>query len=299
MWFLQTLNEKYEAEVSVVLSIQNVPENVSFDEGGDLTFNVMLRDDGTELLGYSVGSRLVVKADWSEFKNDNGRLTLPLSALSTRVINSVRPSTEFVKFVSDTLVLNVKKEVATLPVSVNRSFTVADNCELLSIETMPSTVIVAALPDVLSSMNSIATESLEGVVLSMDTVLTLALDGGKGVSADPANVQVKFRFERLVKKEVRVPLELVNFPHNSAWYSFPVSVNISFDVASADYDKVVPGDFKVQLDYNDFMNAAVGDGVHFSLVSSPGLATNIYLEPSAIIKTEEADRMYRYNSLLW
>lgn len=285
MWLLQTLNDKYETSIPFTLVIENKPTTADFEEGERCKVDVVLRDYGTVLMGYIFDGNKEIKVDYSEFTDVDGRLTLPVSAIKSRVMSAVEPSTTIIQFVDDEVVLNLKSVVEKKPVVVTEDFMLADNCDILSIEAVPSTVTVTALPSILASLDNIATASLRGVRVTCDTTVNVALDTPVGVLASPTNVKVKIAVSSVVRKEVRVPLELVNFPPFSDWTTFPVAVDIAFDVEKADYDKVGPGDFEVLIDYNDYLNTPEGADVAIILSSTSPMASNVEIAPSAIIKS--------------
>ncbi|MBE6297865.1 MAG: hypothetical protein E7088_05180 [Bacteroidales bacterium] len=299
MWLLQTLNEKYETDISFALVVENAPEGVEFEEGDNHRLSIVLRDYGTVLMGYLFDDNMRVEADYSEFSEENGRLVLPVSAIKSRVMSAVEPSTTIIQFVDDEIVLNIKRDVEKRNVAVASDFALDNNCDLLSVEATPATVTVTALPGVLSSMDNISTVSLRGLTVSGDTVVRVALENREGVLVSPSSVDVKIAVSSVMSKVVRVPLELVNFPPMSTWTLVPVDVDISFDVAKADYDKVVPGDFKVILDYNDYVNAPDGGDVALILASSSPLASNVAITPSVIIKSKANQIIAFDGNMMW
>lgn len=299
MWLLQTLNEKYETDISFTLVVENTPAAIGFEEGNSHKVSIVLRDYGTVLMGYLFDENMMVEVDYSEFAEDNGRLVLPVSAIKSRVMSALEPSTTIIQFVDDEIVFNIKRAVEKRNISVAGDFGLESNCDLLSVEAMPATVTVTALPGVLSSLENISTVSLSGLRVGGDTVVRVALENREGVLVSPSSVDVKITVSTVMSKEVRVPLELVNFPPMNTWSLFPVDVDICFDVAKADYDKVVPGDFKVVLDYNDYVNTPDGGDVALILASSSSAASNVTITPSVITKSKAKQMVTFDGNMMW
>ena len=158
MWLLQTLNEKYETDISFTLVVENAPADIEFEEGNNHRLSIVLRDYGTVLMGYIFDDNMKVKVDYSEFSEENGRLVLPVSAIKSRAMSVVEPSTTIIQFVDDEFVLNIKRTVEKRNVSVASDFGVDSNCDLLSVEATPATVTVTALSvPTFSSANSAVT----------------------------------------------------------------------------------------------------------------------------------------------
>ena len=88
LWLLQVLNEDYETDIPFNVTVQNIPDNVELVDKDDIEFGVRLHDRGTALLRYKFGHSRSVAVDYSEFRKQNGVLSLPVSVLKRQVANA-------------------------------------------------------------------------------------------------------------------------------------------------------------------------------------------------------------------
>ncbi len=284
LWLLQTLNEKYETDIPFTVHIGNVPSDMKLEEGNNYELRAVLRDNGTVLVGYKFDDNPVINVNYKEFGYNNGRLTLPASAVKNKVLENLEPSTSLVNFLSDTIVFNIKKDVRTLPVKVDTSrLKVAGNCELLHVAAIPDKVTVVALPGVLSDEDSVMTEPITDIFLNSTKEMNVRLVSDNYVTLDPSSVKVVFDVAQLEHRSVRVQLLKDEFPLTSDEAALPVFVYISFEVAKSDADKVSPSDFAVMANFKDYLNTNT-DSVKLHLEKSPEYARNVVLTPSALSK---------------
>ena len=78
-----------------------------------------------------------------------------------------------------------------------------------------------------------------------------------------------------------VPIKRINFPVHFYALWLPTEIELSFEVSESSYDVLGPGDFVVQLDYNEMLKVGSGK-VELKLVKSHSLAKNVVLKPSTI-----------------
>lgn len=281
LWLLQTLNDDYETDVAFGISVNGVPGNIELSEPGDIEVKVRLHDKGTVLAGYKMGGEEPIAVDFSSFKYGNGVLSLPVSVLKNEVQSRLQSTTSIVRFVTDTLHINVRQNQKLLPVHVSGRFDAADHYEVVGVEVSPSSVMVAATPDALEKMEAVNTEFIVKKYMKADKVITakILLDGA--VSVEPSEVKVHVKVAPLKMKKVRVPLTKVNFPayYHSLW--LPTEVELAFEVSDTHYELLGPSDFVVQIDYNDVLNAH-GRPVELKLTSSPSEAKNVVVTPAKI-----------------
>ena len=105
-WLLQTLNESFETEISVPLTLKNVPEKVHITTELPSEVHITIRDRGTTLLRffrYTVQNAIEVDFEKYDAGLTNARVQVPLTDLQrliqsqlgvTSRIISVRPDTE-------------------------------------------------------------------------------------------------------------------------------------------------------------------------------------------------------------
>ena len=282
LWLLQVLNEEYETDIPFNVTVLNLPDNIELVDKDDIEFGVRLHDRGTTLLRYKIGHRKPLAVDYAEFKKQNGVLSLPVSVFKKQVANSLESSSSVVQYNEDTIYINVKHNRKLLPVKFNGKIDAAEHFEISDIKILPSDVMVSATPERLEEMSFVNTEYIVKKYLKSDKEFTVRIVTDELMNVEPAEVRVKVEVSPLKVKKVRVPIKRVNFPVHFYALWLPTEIEVSFEVAEAYYDVIGPGDFVVQLNYNDLLKAGNGK-VELQLVKSHSLAKNVVLKPSAII----------------
>ena len=280
LWLLQVLNEDYETDIPFYVTVQNLPDNIELVDD-DVEFGVRLHDRGTTLLRYKLSSEMDVVVDYSELRKQKGVLSLPVSVLKKQVTAAVESSSSIVHYNEDTIYINVKQNRKLLPVRLNGKFDTAEHFEISNIKIIPSDVMVSATPEKLESMSCVDTEYIVKKYLKSDKEFMVRIVSDELMNVEPAEVKVQVEVSPLKVKKVRVPIKRKNFPLHFYALWLPTEVEVSFEVSESHYDMIGPGDFLVQLDYNDLLKTGNGN-VELMLVKSSSLAKNIVVKPAVV-----------------
>ncbi len=281
LWFTLTLNRVYETDILVSVYVRNVPKGVALENGGNIPLRVMVSGEGTDLFGHIFDEGIAVSVDYSELSRKGGRLSMPSVLLRNRVNEGLGSALSLKSFLSDSIVATVRRATATVPVKKNRlELTAAQGCELLDVKYEPVEVRVTALVDEIAGITEVATPVLVCDGLRRDTVFELTFLPGKYIDVKPEKVQVSVKVSRYVNNVVTVPVEYVKFPSEINLGFLPQDVNVAYEVLEADTGKVKPGDFSVQLLFDDYARCVVlgkiGDLERkFTVTSAPSYVKNI------------------------
>ena len=100
-WLITTLNETYEKEFTIPVSIANIPKNAVLTSADTDTIKVTIRDKGFALFSYQFGDVLKkIRPSFRTYSRNNGMGVVPASDLkkliaqqlsSTSVITAVKP----------------------------------------------------------------------------------------------------------------------------------------------------------------------------------------------------------------
>ena len=118
MWVLKALNEKYEARISIAVTVTGVPNGIELEELEEGELEVIVHDNGTNLIKYLFTDVPPIKVDYSELNDNNGVLTMPVSALTNRASLLFDPSASLLHFNKELLTVRVRLEKKVLPVVV-------------------------------------------------------------------------------------------------------------------------------------------------------------------------------------
>lgn len=297
LWMLKVLNEKYETDITVAVAVTGIPEGVELDvEEDGVELLVYVEDYGSKLLKYMFGDSPEVTVDYSEFKDDNGRLSIPVSLLENRVVSSLHQSTELQHFQNEVLEVRIKKNERYLPVDCMYDIAAVEHLELKSVKFEPEKVRVTAPPSFFYKNDAVEYEPIVADSVFKDTVFYVdALECGKYVDVEPQRVKVSVDIEPLAQIRIMVPLTRINVPADSlkalnlaSVYNVPDSVAVKFEVSHKHSKQIDKKAFSVVLDFNDFARQDRKSPVYFYLKSFPKYldANGISLEPASISLSE-------------
>lgn len=279
MWLLQTLNYKYETDVAFRVNVEGLPSDVELDKE-DTYFMARVRDYGTTLIGYEFKGATPLTVNYEELIYINGRLVLPLFTAMKKIENEIGSSGSVVRLLQDTLVIDVKRDVALLPVRLDGVIDAADHYMVTDVEIVPSEVNVYATASDLESINEVRTEYLVKKYLKSGISFKASLVAGDLMTIEPSTVDVHVSVQRLVEKKVNVPVDYIGFP---AGYSglLPGEVELSFEIPESDAESIGAKEFKVYVDYKELLSSGTGKG-EFTVLPSSHKVVNVKAEPSQI-----------------
>ena len=116
-----TLNQDYETDIRFSVSVKGVPDDVKISSQ-DQEVLVRVRDRGTTLMNYKLGSFLPISVNYSEFLNKKGRLLLSAEMLQKNIKKQLSSSTTFLAFSPDTLIYYTQESATRFPVALNGAF---------------------------------------------------------------------------------------------------------------------------------------------------------------------------------
>ena len=103
-WLLMTLNETYEQEIRIPVSMVNVPDNVVLLSSETDTVKVTVRDKGLVLLGYVYGDALrPMRLNFKSYVRGTGSASVTASELQRLVYQQLSASSKIVSVKSDKL----------------------------------------------------------------------------------------------------------------------------------------------------------------------------------------------------
>lgn len=253
LWFSLTLNRIYETDISVSVRVENVPDGVLLENGGEIPVRLAVRGEGTALFGYFFKDGKPMGVDYGSFVRTGGNLAVPVNVIRSRVVESLGPSLSLKGFLADSLVATVRRATAVVPVRRGRlDLRAARGCEIVSVECEPAEVRVTAFVDEVPHIKEVTTAALVCDSLDCDTVLEVSFLPGKFIDVMPAKVLVSVGVSQYVERRVSVPVEYVKFPSDINLGFLPQDVDVVYEVLEINEEKVRPSDFSVQLYFDDY-----------------------------------------------
>ena len=253
-WLITTLNETYEKEFAIPVSISGIPKNAVLTSDDTDTIKVTIRDKGFALFSYQFGDVLkMVRPSFRTYSRNNGMGVIPSSDLkklvaqqlsSTSVITAVKP--ERLEFYYN---YGNKKRV---PVRWSGRVIPEELYYISRVEYVPDSVTIYASDEKLDSISILYTEPLNYANFRDTLSITCHLAKIKGVKVVPERVKINFFTDVLTEENIEgVPIQGINLPEGKVLRTFPAKVNVSFVTGVSIYRNLRPEDFTVVADYNE------------------------------------------------
>ena len=251
-WLMTTLNETYEVEYKVPLTVVGVPKNVVMTSEPSDTVRVTIKDKGFVIMAYSAYSQispLMVK--FSTYANaKTGQGTIPLADLIKMMRQQIYGSSLLTSLKCDnsdfTFNYGQNKKVKVM---LAGKIIPAKNYYLANVQIVPEVVSVYADKHQLESIKAVLTENLNLSNISDTVSRVVDLCAITGAKIVPSKVKVTLYPDVLTEGSAEVPIVAINKPNNLIIRTFPKMAKVRYSVGSKVYRLVRPSDFDVEVDY--------------------------------------------------
>jgi hypothetical protein len=253
-WLITTLNETYEKEFTIPVSIANIPKNAVLTSADTDTIKVTIRDKGFALFSYQFGDVLKkIRPSFRTYSRNNGMGVVPASDLkkliaqqlsSTSVITAVKPDKlEFYYNYGN------KKRV---PLRWSGRVIPEELYYISRVDYSPDSVTIYASDEKLDSISMIYTEPLNYANFRDTLVAHCEVAKTKGVKVVPEQVKVTFVTDLLTEERIEgIPIQCLNMPEGKVLRTFPAKVAVKFVTGASIYRTLRPEDFTVYADYEE------------------------------------------------
>jgi hypothetical protein len=115
----------------------------------------------------------------------------------------------------------------------------------------PDSIIISGAESIVDTTNVIFTKKKKFLELDNSIVENMKLSSIKNVSFSRNDVNISFIVEEYTESNIKVPIRVINKPDSIVLRTFPNKNTISFLVALNDYDKIIPPQFDIVVDYKE------------------------------------------------
>lgn len=256
-WLFTTLNEVYEYEFSIPVSVVGIPKNAVLTSEETDTVRMTIRDKGITLLTYMYGDVLKkVNVSFKTYSKSNGTGVITASELQKLVYQQLASGSRITSVKPDKLEFyynyGAKKKV---PVRLSGRVIPEEMFFISRVAYSPDSINIYASHEKLDSINVVYTEQLNYANFRDTLIAHCELAKIKGVKMVPDHVNVSLFTDVLTEEEIEgVPIKAINMPAGKSLRTFPAKVNISFVTGVSVYRNLKPTDFTVIADYKEIMS---------------------------------------------
>lgn len=291
-WLLMTLNETYERELSIPITITNVPKNVVLTSDETDSIRVTIRDKGITLVTYMYGDGLKnISVNFNSYARNNGTGIISTPELQKLVYQQLASSSKIMTVKPEKMEYyfnyGAKKRV---PVRWSGRV-IPDELYFISrVQYWPDSVDVYASTEKLDSINTMYTEQLNYANFRDTLLVNVHLSRGKGVKTVPDMVKVGFFTDVLTDEDIEgVPIEGINMPPGKVLRTFPARVTVHFVTGVSVYKNLKIEDFTVVADYKE-MKANPSEKCRIYLKKAPPGISRARLNVDAVDYLIEEDQ---------
>ena len=291
-WLQTTLNEVYEREFAIPVSVVGIPKNAVLTSDEVDTVRMTIRDKGITLLTYMYGDGLKkISVNFKTYAKSNGTGVIAAAELQKLVYQQLANGSRITSVKPDKLEFfynyGAKK---TVPVRWSGRVIPEELFFISRVAYNPDSITIYASSEKLDSINVIYTEKLNYANFRDTLIANCELAKIRGVKMIPDHVRVTFFTDVLTEEEIEgVPIKAINMPVGKSLRTFPAKVNVSFVAGVSVYRNLQPTDFTVVADYNEIINHPT-EKCHIYLKSVPRGISRARLGTSMVdylIETEE------------
>lgn len=253
LWISHSLNRYYNYSLSVPVKFVNLPgnkillaqlpENLRFD----------IRTSGLKLLFILLKkpySELTV--DFNSLKGDNKLQSYSISSGNLNLKSSINFEVDVKRISPDTLFFankkGVSKNVAIRPVlsiSADKGFVISK--PLIN----PAFITITGDSSEIKGIDSIATTPLYLNMVNKNYSGKLTLvKPSENIYLNINEINVSFTADRILQKEIEIPIDILNKPNGTHVKVFPGKVKISYSSANADFSDIDENSFKATVNFS-------------------------------------------------
>ena len=253
-WLSLTLNDTYEREFSIPVSVVDIPKNAVLTSDEVDTIKMTIRDKGIILVAYQYGDYLKrLRIPFKNYTRNNGSGSVPAAELQKLVYQQLVSSSKITACNPDKLEFfynyGTNKKV---PVRWSGRVIPEELYFISRVDYLPDSVTVYASDEKLDSINMIYTETLNYANFRDTLTISCNLAKIKGVKIVPEKVKINFYTDVLTEENIEgVPIQGINLPDGKALRTFPAKVTVSFVTGVNVFRNLTPDDFTVVADYNE------------------------------------------------
>lgn len=282
-WCFEAFKEVNTVEISVPLRLTNVPENVVVTTELPKDVRITLRDKNSSLFFYRYFQTMApVEIDFSHYANPSCHVRLPKEDVRRGLKNNFETSTELLGLRPDTLEYFYSYGTSkTVETRLQGKLAPADGYYIVRQELHPALATVYATERQLDTISAALTLPYYHTDLTESFSTQIYLQDVKGAKFLPDTVRLSVEVDRLVEKTLALPVQPLNFPEDVRLRTFPMKVNVTFQVGMKEFRNVTEADFKLVLDANDLTDATANTCA-VRIVEQPAAAFRLRLSQSEV-----------------
>lgn len=259
-WLFTAGKEQREADFDIALRLTEVPDNVVITTQPPKNVTLRLHDEAFTLMRYKYMPKRPHSIDikWSDIVSEDGHIRLQMADVLKPIISSLSSTTTVVSRRPDVYEIFFNYgQCKVVPTRLYGSINASDDYNIVSSEVSPATVKVYASKAVLDTLKCVYTETVRVNDLKGKKTIGIKFRQEPGIKIVPSTGTLTIDADRYAEKTVQVNVRSINLPAHTTLRTFPSKVDVTFQVATSQYQDITEEAFDIVIDYNKLPKALV------------------------------------------
>lgn len=283
-WYLQSLQQDYEIEISIPVRYRNIPPEIAFTDSLPDRITARLRDKGSILLNYSFGRNFTpIEANLRDIPVDRGEIVIERKDIEADIYKQLLATTMLTSFeptqLNITYSQRMEKEV---PVAFNGNIQFSPGFHRSGeTQLIPPTVTIYAAQSQLDTIAIARTVFTEIKNTNRNVSRNVQLQPIDGVTFSTDQVTVSVAVEQFTEKTLDVQVEVTNIPSDYTVRLFPALVKVNAGVPMSRFKDLTAEMFSIKIPFSELEQNLTGN-TSIELTDQPDWIRSATLSPSKI-----------------
>ncbi len=152
-----------------------------------------------------------------------------------------------------------------------------------SIECMPTFINISGSLEDIEKINFVETVPVSLTKVNKFTKFTLSIlqtSNLKMLEINPSSVEIKIKVSKFTEGNLELPIEITNLPKGYNLKTFPDKIQVKYNIAYADFEKIHSNQFRAVVDYKKIESGS--NKLKINLIKSPQGISNIKLSDEKV-----------------
>lgn len=283
-WYLLSLQQDYEIELSIPVKYKNVPPEISFTDTIPDRIVLRVRDKGSTLLNYTVARTFApIEANLKDIPIRDGSFSIERKEIETDIYKQLFSTTSLVSFEPSQIALKYSKRMEKeVPVSFNGTLNLSPGFHRAGeVQINPSTVHIYAAQAILDTISAVKTSYMEIKKVNKSITRTFPLQKINGVSFNPEAVTVTIPVEEFTDKSLDIAIVIDDIPADYTVRLFPPTAKVTCSVPLSRFAELSEDMFSIRIPFRDLEQNLTGVTA-IRLQNKPDWVRSFSLSPDKI-----------------
>jgi hypothetical protein len=285
-WYLQSLQEEMELELSLPVKYKNVPAHITLTDNNPQEIVFRLKDKGLIMLSYVWLYKFApLDVNLKSLREGaDGEITVTRKMIESGISKQLTSSTALLGFEPQTIEVHYA-ELGSRELPVVADVTVLPEPgfqQFGDITVTPGKVLAYASLALLDTLHELRTVPVELKNANRTYELTLHLQSIAGVQTDEHEVRVKIPVEEFTEKRLTIPVLCEGLPEQYTLHTFPPEIEVVCNVPVSRFGELTGNDFEIRIPFREFEAVRTTGQLAVRLSRQPSWLSPPALHPATV-----------------